>query len=260
MKDTKSIIAARVALGATTVKNVVFENVTVLEEDENGRATVIIRVSKDVPAMVQTSARMIDKAERNLNVLKNAMDDAVKAVETATKKADKITDATKKQEALDTIVPLQEAADAATEAYNEAKADFDAMEEDAWTKGVSNTIFTSNYELLAILRQDPRTVVAAKLAQNAPELLEALFIGAKGSVLCEDVEHDTEYCSPFSENTSPVNNDSVYHTLYGVSLGDEGEDTLDELKREHRKMLLKKALSGKTASRRRRDDDEDDED
>lgn len=232
MEDLKALINARVEAGAVVTKKLTMKSVNFGERDDNGRSTAIVRVSQKVPNMVQVNQAMIDKA---------------------------IADA-EHYESLVAGLTGEAKAEAQAKAA-EVRAYADSLELNAWIPGMTDVIFSSNYELLAILRNNPQTAQIADLCANSDELLKSIYSYAIASDLAEPVVSGQLYNSIFSDNTSVVNNNTIYHTFFNVKFDDEALDFIDELKREYRRELLKQAMSAsKDKKKSRRSSEEDDED
>lgn len=232
MEDLKALITARVDNGAVVTKKLTMKSVNFGERDDNGRSTAIIRVNQKVPNMVQVNQAMIDKA----------------------------TEDAEHYESLVAGLKGEEKAEAQAKAA-EARAYADSLELNAWVPGMTDVIFSSNYELLAILRNNPQTAQIADLCANSDELLKSIYSYAIASDLAEPVVAGATYNSIFSDNTSVVVNNTIYHTFFNVKFDDEALDFIDELKREYRRELLKQAMSAsKDKKKSRRSSEDDDED
>lgn len=232
MNDLKELINARVEAGAVITKKLTMKSVNFGERDDNGRSTAIIRVSQKVPNMVQVNQQMIDKATADAE----------------------------HYESLVAGLEGEEKAEAQAKAA-EARAYADSLEINAWIPGMTDVIFSSNYELLAILRNNPQTAQIADLCANSDELLKSIYSYAVTSDLAEPVVSGQLYNSIFSDNTSVVNNNTIYHTFFNVRFDDEAFDFIDELKREYRRELLKQAMSAsKDKKKTRRSSEEDSDD
>lgn len=232
MNDLKELINARVEAGAVVTKKLIMKSVNFGERDDNGRSTAIVRVSQKVPNRVQITQQMIDQA---------------------------IADA-KHYESLVAGLTGEEKAEAQAKAA-EVRVYADSLELNAWIPGMTDVIFSSNYELLAILRNNPQTAQIADLCANSDELLKSIYSYAIVSDLAEPVVSGQLYNSIFSDNTSVVNNNTIYHTFFNVKFDDEALDFIDELKREYRRELLKQAMSAsKDKKKNRRSSEEDSDD
>ena len=231
MKDLKELINARVEAGAVVPKKRIMKSVNFCEKDDNGRSTAIIHVSSKVPNMVQVNQAMIDKA---------------------------ISDA-EHYESLVAGLKGEAKAEAQAKAV-EVRAYADSLELNTWIPGMTDVIFSSNYELLAILRNNPQTAQIADLCANSDELLKSIYFYAIASDLAEPVASGSKYKSIFSDNESIVNNNTIYHTFFNVKFDDEALDFIDELKREYRRELLKQAMSASKDKKKSRSSDEDSDD
>lgn len=244
MKDIKTIIKARVALGGITVKNATIIGITVYEGSDKGRYAVSLRINKDVPAMVKVTQIMIDAANRKLANAKAAHDKAV---------ADKAENVDELKAVLD-----------------EATAEVASLELDKFVEGTSTTVWSSNYELNAILRNNPKTAFLAKKlttigdkgGEVARTIMEDLYMQIFGfstaNVLAEKVIKDQEYMAPFSDRISTVVNDSYYTTLYDFTLGEDAADNVRYLHKKHIAELYNKLDAASTKKKSDDDDDEDD--
>lgn len=232
MEDLKALINARVDNGAVVTKKLIMKSVNFGERDNNDRSTAIVRVSQKVPNMVQVNQAMIDKATADAEHYESLV-----AGLTGDAKAE------------------------AKAKAAEARAYADSLELNAWVPGMTDVIFSSNYELLAILRNNPQTAQIADLCANSDELLKNIYSYAVASDLAEPVTEGSTYNSIFSDNVSIVTNTSIYHTFFNVKFDDEALDFIDELKREYRRELLKQAMSAsKDKKKTRRSSEEDDKD
>lgn len=232
MEDLKALINARVDNGAVVTKKLIMKSVNFGERDDNGRSTAIIRVNQKVPNMVQVNQQMIDKANEDADHYENLI------------------------AGLSGDAKVEAQAKAA-----EVRAYADSLELNTWIPGTTDIIFSSNYELLAILRNNPQTAQIADLCANSDDLLKSIYSYAITSDLAEPVVSGQLYNSIFSDNTNVVNNNTIYHTFFNVKFDDEALDFIDELKREYRRELLKQAMSAskdKKKSRRSSEDDNED--
>lgn len=238
MKDIKSIISAKVKEGAKTFKGLTIENIAPYGEPKKGRQGYILTFNKAVRAMVR------------------AEDVDTDALEAAVAEAEALVD-----EANDKDAKAEADAKLA-----EAKAALAAVEDAEQVRGERDFIFTSNYELLGVIKHNPQLRFLYRMAQADETLLEDIYIGSTISVLAEDVVSGEEYVNPFSfDGTSTVvANDSVYHSIYNLVPGAEAQETIEDcraIKRDLRKDLLKEAMkAGKKARPAVVVDDEDDED
>ena len=238
MKDIKSIISAKVKEGAKTFKGLTIENIAPYGEPKKGRQGYILTFNKAVRAMVR------------------AEDVDTDALEAAVAEA----------EALVAEANDKEAKAEADAKLAEAKAALAAVEDAEHVRGERDFIFTSNYELLGVIKHNPQLRFLYRMAQADETLLEDIYIGSTISVLAEDVVSGEEYVNPFSfdDTSTVVANDSVYHSIYNLVPGDEAQETIEDcraIKRDLRKDLLKEAM--KKSSKARKTvvvDDEDSED
>lgn len=254
MKDIKSIISAKVKEGAKAYKGLVVENLAPYGELKNGRQGYIITLNKAVRAMV--SADDVDT---------EALETAVAEAEALVAEADANVEATKSG----TAAEKKAAKDAKAEAdakLAEAQAALAALEDAEYVIGERDFIFTSNFELLGVIKHNPALRFLHRMAQADETLLEDIYIGSTINVLAEDVVSGEEYVNPFSftEEGNAVANDSVYHSIYNLVPGAEAQETIEDcraIKRDLRKDLLKEAMkAGRKARPAVVVDDEDDED
>ena len=246
MKDIKTIIKARVALGGTTIKNATITSVTVYESNSKGRFTCSARINKDVNAMVKVTQAMIDAANRKLANAKAAHDKAV---------ADKAENVDELKAVLD-----------------EVTAEVASLELDKYVEGTSQTVWTSNYELNAILRNNPKTAFLAKKLtavaelddEDARTIMEDLYNQVFGfsttNILAEKVIKDQEYMAPFSDRTSTVEHDSFYTTMYDFTLGEDATDNVRYLHKKHIAELYAKLDAASSKKKSNDDDDDNDND
>lgn len=238
MKDIKSIISAKVKEGAKTFKGLTIENIAPYGEPKNGRQGYILTFNKPVRAMVRAE-----------DVDTDALEAAVAEAEALVAKAN---DEESKAEADAKLA--------------EAKAALAAVTDTEHVIGERDFIFTSNYELLGVIKHNPQLRFLYRMAQADETLLEDIYIGSTISVLAEDVVSGEEYVNPFSfdDTSTVVANDSVYHSIYNLVPGAEAQETIEDcraIKRDLRKDLLKEAM--KKGSKARKTvvvDDEDSED
>lgn len=254
MKDIKSIISAKVKEGAKAYKNLVIENLAPYGERKNGRQGYVITLHKAVRAMISVG-----------DVDTEALEAAVSEAEALVAKAEDNIKATKSG----TVDEKKAAQDAKAEAdakLEEAQAALAAIQDAEYVIGERDFIFTSNFELLGVIKHNPQLRFLYRMAQADETLLEDIYIGSTINVLAEDVVSGEEYSNPFSftDEASVVANDSVYHSIYNLVPGDEAQETIEDcraIKRDLRKDLLKEAMkAGKKARTTVVASDEDDED
>ena len=238
MKDIKSIISAKVKEGAKTFKGLTIENLSPYGEPKNGRQGYILTFNKPVRAMVRAE-----------DVDTDALEAAVAEAEALVAKAND-----------------KEAKVEADAKLAEAKAALAAITDAEHVIGERDFIFTSNYELLGVIKHNPQLRFLYRMAQADETLLEDIYIGSTISVLAEDVVSGEEYVNPFSftDEGNVVANDSVYHSIYNLVPGAEAQETIEDcraIKRDLRKDLLKEAMKvGRKARPTVVADDEDSED
>ena len=238
MKDIKSIISAKVKEGAKTFKGLTIENISPYGEPKKGRQGYILTFNKPVRAMIRAE-----------DVDTDALEAAVAEAEDLVAKAN---DKESKAEADAKLA--------------EAKAALAAIEDAEYVIGERDFIFTSNYELLGVIKHNPQLRFLYRMAQADETLLEDIYIGSTISVLAEDVVGGEEYVNPFSftDEGNVVANDSVYHSIYNLVPGAEAQETIEDcraIKRDLRKDLLKEAMKvGRKARPTVVADDEDSED
>ena len=238
MKDIKSIISAKVKEGAKTFKGLTIENISPYGEPKKGRQGYILTFNKPVRAMIRAE-----------DVDTDALEAAVAEAEALVAKAN---DKESKAEADAKLA--------------EAKAALAAIEDAEYVIGERDFIFTSNYELLGVIKHNPQLRFLYRMAQADETLLEDIYIGSTISVLAEDVVSGEEYVNPFSftDEGNVVANDSVYHSIYNLVPGAEAQETIEDcraIKRDLRKDLLKEAMkAGNKARKTVVVDDEDSED
>ena len=254
MKDIKSIISAKVKEGAKNYKNLVIENLAPYGERKNNRQGYVITLHKAIRAMISVG-----------DVDTEALEAAVSEAEALVAEADAKVEATKSG----TAAEKKEAKDAKAEAdakLAEAQAALAAVEDAEYVIGERDFIFTSNFELLGVIKHNPQLRFLYRMAQADETLLEDIYIGSTISVLAEDVVSGEEYVNPFSfdDTSTVVANDSVYHSIYNLVPGAEAQETIEDcraIKRDLRKDLLKEAMkAGKKARTTVVASDEDDED
>lgn len=238
MKDIKSIISAKVKEGAHVYKNVGVENLSPYGEVKNGRQGYIMTLNKPIRAMVSTSD--VDTTE-----LEEAVMIAKAEVEAATDAATKT---------------------AAEAKLAEAQANLAAIENEDYVINERDFIFTSNFELLGVIKHNTQLRFMYKMAQVDESLLEEIYVGSTVNILAEDVIANQEYVNPFrfTNDGKIVLHDSVYHAIYNLIPGDEAMEAVEDcrsIKRELRKDLLKEAMrNGRKRPAIIATDDEDDED
>lgn len=254
MKDIKSIISAKVKEGAKAYKGRIIENLAPYGELTKGRQGYIITLNKPVRAMV--SANDIDT---------EALEAAVSEAEALVAEADANVEATKSG----TTEEKKNAKAAKAEAdakLADAQAALAAIQDAEYVIGERDFIFTSNIELLGVIKHNPQLRFLYRMAQADETLLEDIYIGSSINVLAEDVVSGEEYVNPFSftEEGNVVANDSIYHSIYNLVPGAEAQETIEDcraIKRDLRKDLLKEAMkAGKKARPAVVASDEDDED
>jgi hypothetical protein len=233
MRNQKAIISALSKDDACTItKNVTITDIYVGELDEDtGRCAIIVTLDKDVKGMVKVTKRVIDDAAVEAEDLKAA--------------ADAMPDSTAEEKA------------AKAEAEDKAKAAqayADSLELDDYVVATTNRIFLSNFAFIGMLRQNPETMFLVDALKADETLFKRILNHATFNVVAQEVVAGEEYRDPFStsDTTSTVQNDSVYHTGYGIQLSSYGWEAADEVKAilaEITKARLMAKLAAKTSSR-----------
>lgn len=234
MADIKALINERVNNGAEVVNGVVCRYITIGDANDAGSKSVAMHLEKKVKGMIPVTQSMIDAAE-----------DAAEAAEKAAKKSGAT------QEDKDKAVELRTYAD--------------SLELGSRVVGMTDTIWVTTFDLLAILRNDPRYAQIADVVANADdEMLKMIWTYPTINILIEDVVEGQAYNSVYSEKKNVIKNNTVLYTLLKVKFHEESEDLLEDLKRDYRKELLRAAMEnmkkGKKKNRSRKEDDDDAED
>ena len=232
MADIKALINERVNNGAEVVNGIVCRYITIGDVNDAGAKSVAMHLEKKVKGMIPVTQSMIDAAE-----------DAADAADKVAKK----TGAT--QEDKDKAVELRTYAD--------------SLELDSRVVGMTDTIWCTTFDLLAILRNDPRYAQISDVVANADdEMLKIIWKYPIINILIEDVIKDQAYNSVYDEKNRIIKNNTVLYTLLKVKFHEETEDFLEDLKRDYRKELLKQAIENmkKGKKKNRKEDDDDAED
>lgn len=232
MADIKAMIKERVENGATLVNNAIIKSISFGDIDNNDRCTAIIRLNRRIPAMVPVTQQIIDSAEEKAIAAENA-------------------------------AKVRGASDEVKETAASARAYADSLVVGEYILGESDVIFSSNYELLGIIRNNAKTAGIADVLAESLKLLKTVFLWGNTSILCDPVIEGQLYQGVFSTTTSVVERNSIFHTLLNVKFHEEAEDLLEELKRDYRKLLLQQAMEKMKKDkkdRRSRDRDDDAED
>lgn len=232
MADIKALINERVNNGAEVVNGIVCRYITIGDANDAGSKSVAMHLEKKVKGMIAVTQSMIDAAE-----------DAAEAAEKAAKKSGAT------QEDKDNAVEL--------------RAYADSLELDSRVVGMTDTIWVTTFDLLAILRNDPRYAQIADVVENADdEMLKMIWTYPTINILIEDVVEGQAYNSVYSEKKNVIKRNSVLYTLLKIKFHEESEDLLEDLKRDYRKELLRAAMekmkNGKKDRRPRKDDDAED--
>ena len=228
MTDIKSLIAERVNNGAEVVSGVVCRYIVIGDANDTGAKSVAMHLEKKVKGMIRVTQAMIDAAE-----------DAADAAEKAAKKAG----ATQEDKAV------------------ELRTYADSLKLGDYVLGMTDTIWCTTFDLLAILRNNPHYCqIADVVAAYDDKMLQMIYSYPTINILIEDVVEGQLYHSIYSEKNNVIKNNTVLYTILKVNFHEEAEDLLEELKRDYRKMLLQQAMEkmkqGKRDRRSRKDDDD----
>ena len=232
MADIKSLIAERVNNGCEVVNGVVCRYITIGDANDAGAKSVAMHLDRKVKGMVTVTQSMIDAAE-----------DAADAAEKAAKKSG----ATQEDKAV------------------ELRTYADSLELGSRVVGMTDTIWVTTFDLLAIIRNDPRYAqIANVVAASDDEMLKMIYSYPKVNILIEDVVEGQLYNSVYTEKQKVIKNNTMLYTLLKVTFHEEAEDLLEELKRDYRKELLRAAMEkmrgGKAKRHSRKEDDDDAQD
>lgn len=236
MKSVASIVnALRKEESVTIVENVTLVGAHV-GAVSNGRCTIALRTGKPVIGMIPVTDELKAK-------LQAAVDDA----EAAVAAADKDSKATAEAALADANLKLEEA------------------NKNDYVVGETDVIFTSNYEVMALLRQNPETRFLAKLVDKMPEIVEDLLNEGSVNVICQRVVAGEQYSNPFSEQnkTVLVKNNSVFHNLFQLVMSRFGISYAKQLRKMQMQIMMKemmKKMSSKSTSALDDDDDDDTDD
>ena len=254
MKDIKSIISAKVKEGAIVYKNRIIENIAPYGERKRNKQGYIITLNKPVRAMV--SAGDVDT---------EALEAAIAEAEVLVAEADANVEATKSGSAAEKKA-AKEAKVEADSKLADAQAALASVGDSDYVLSERDVIFVSNFDLLGVIRHNPKLRFLHRMAQADETLLEDIYFGSTISILAEDVVSGEEYVNPFkfTEEGRVVPNDSVYHSIYNLIPGEEAMETVEDcraIKRELRKDVLKDAMKvGRKARTSVVEDDESSDD
>lgn len=97
---------------------------------------------------------------------------------------------------------------------------------------ISNIIFVSAYQLIAILKNNETTARISNKLLAKPELLANILNYAKIDVIQEHVNANTEYVSPFTTQLSPepkmYDHNIIINNVVNIELSQFVQDTLNE--------------------------------
>lgn len=152
-----------------------------------------------------------------------------------------------------------------------AKTEKDAKTGEAktsYSKGTTNTIWSSTGEIIAMLCNEPRFVFLKKMIKADFDLINDLLVDAKVSVLSQTVKKGEIYVSPFSdyqEGEYRLPNDTIINNAYDIELGPIGLEYAMEYKKLDMKVKMQKQLDQRLSKARKRSffsaaDDDDEED
>lgn len=104
--------------------------------------------------------------------------------------------------------------------------------EDERKLDVSNVIFVSAYQLIAILKNDETTARISNKLLAKPELLANVINYAKIDVVQEHVNANTEYISPFTTQVNPepkmYDHNIIINNVVNIVLSEFVQNTLQE--------------------------------
>ncbi len=96
----------------------------------------------------------------------------------------------------------------------------------------TNLIFTSNYALSGMIKQNEDYAWLNEVFTNNPELLKVILTGAKIDIVQQKVEANTEYTNPFStnKNANPVSytHDIIINYIIGIKFSRTGEKIIEK--------------------------------
>lgn len=100
-------------------------------------------------------------------------------------------------------------------------------------EGEHNVVFASSYSIGALLGENEDTAFAKNRILASPKLLEMLLSYSVVDLVLEPVKAGTEYVNPFSNKTNaeprPVDYDTIYTHIVGISLGKKAMKLLDKM-------------------------------
>ena len=103
---------------------------------------------------------------------------------------------------------------------------------DERTLDISNVIFVSAYQLIAILKNDETTARISNKLLAKPELLANIMNYAKIDIVQEHISANTEYISPFTTQLAPeakvYDHDIIINNVTNITLSDFVQQTLNE--------------------------------
>lgn len=108
---------------------------------------------------------------------------------------------------------------------------FIADENDVFSKGKTDVIFTSSFAISGTFKQDSELSILANGIVSKPETINYLVNGGTVDIIQLEVPAGVEYINPFSSNSSPVtfDHDVIINHCVKFTLGKGGKIVLDRL-------------------------------
>lgn len=101
-----------------------------------------------------------------------------------------------------------------------------------YNETTTNLIFTSNYALSGMIKQNEDYSWLNDVFVNNPELSKVILTGAKIDIVQQKIEANTEYINPFSnnKNANPVSytHDIIINYIIGIKFSRTGEKVIEK--------------------------------
>jgi len=104
-------------------------------------------------------------------------------------------------------------------------------ENEEYTKGKSNIIFSSTFAVASLLKDDDEAAFAANHLITHPDAMGMILSRATITIVQQEVKSGEEYTNPFSEDAEPVtfDHDVIINHIVDIKLSDFGKRLLDKL-------------------------------
>lgn len=102
-----------------------------------------------------------------------------------------------------------------------------------YTKGKTNTVFTSLYAIAGAMKEDEDLAFAANHVRDNPHVCNMIFNGGTVDIIQTEVPAGTPYYNPFTTQTNAeplvYDHDIVINNIVRFKLGNKGKQILDRL-------------------------------